>query len=222
MEKENKKDLDLQHPHWENFWGSSQNPELLSEPPSEAAKQAVKEFKKEGITKILELGGGLGRDTLYFATEGFQVYVLEYAESGVQTIQRKAIEEGVSSSIFALQHDVRDALPFENNFFEGCFSHMLYCMAFTNDELAFLSEEIKRVLKKDGLNMFTVRNTNDPMYKTGVHIEGNMFEIHGFIINFFDKYMVQSLSKGYELQSLTEFEEGSLPKRLYNVILKKG
>lgn len=116
MENISKKDFDLQRPHWENHWLYSQNPELISEPPSEAAKQAVAVFKEKGITKIIELGGGLGRDTLYFAEQGLQVYVLEYTESGVETIRRKAIEKGLSKSIVAAQHDVRNPLPFDKAF----------------------------------------------------------------------------------------------------------
>ncbi len=221
LENDSKKDLDLQHRHWENHWDFSNNPQLFSEAPSETVKQAVGIIKERGITKVLELGGGLGRDTFYLAKQGFHVNVLEYTEKGVQTIQNRAEKEGLSDSITAIQHDVRNPLPFGNDYFEGCFSHMLYCMKFTDEELAFLCEEIKRVLKRDGTNIYTVRNTHDPMYRTGIHKGGNMYEIQGFIINFFDREMIKRFSKGYEFQKIIEFEEGTLPKRLYKVILKK-
>lgn len=217
----NKTGFDLQHPHWEKYWDCTQNPKLFAEPPSESAKKAVEIFKEKGITKILELGGGLGRDSLYFAKNGFQVYVLEYTKSGVETIRNNASEYGLTKSIIAIQHDVRAPLPFDKDFFEGCFSHMLYCMAFTDDELNRLSEEIRRVLKNSGLNIYTVRNINDRMYGTGIHKGGNMFEIEGFIINFFDEEMVKLFSKGYQIQNISEFEEGGLPKKLYNVVLQK-
>ena len=35
---------------------------------------------------------------------------------------------------------------------------MLYCMAFSFDQLKFLSSEIHRVLKPGGLNIYSVRN----------------------------------------------------------------
>ena len=41
---------------------------------------------------------------------------------------------------------------------------MLYCMALTVEELEFLSSEIKRVLKPDGLNVYTTRHTGDAQY----------------------------------------------------------
>ncbi|WP_198510300.1 class I SAM-dependent methyltransferase [Bacillus solitudinis] len=216
MGNDRKKDLELQHPHWENHWGDM---EKITESPSEAAKLAVEKFKERGITKVLELGGGLGRDTIYIAKQGFQVYVLEYTEKGIQIIRNKARVEGLSESIIPTQHDVRNPLPFADDWFEGCFSHMLYCMAFTDEEQDLISHEIKRVLKPGGMNMYTVRNIKDPMYKTGIHRGGNMYEIEGFIINFFDETMIRKLSKGFELQHIIEFEEGALPKKLYFVIL---
>ncbi|WP_078596584.1 class I SAM-dependent methyltransferase [Evansella clarkii] len=215
-----KKDFDLQHPHWENYWDtfSAEGGLAVDEAPSVAAKQAADEFKKRGIVNILELGGGSGRDTLFFAKEGFQLHVVEYTEKGVEIIRRKAAEAGVANSVKVVQHDVRKPLPFESGSFEGCFSHMLYCMAFTEKELRGINQEIRRVLMSGGSNIYTARNLNDPMYGAGTHKGGNVYEVNGFIIHFFDKKIIEDLSEGYEIQQISELEEGSLPKRLYSVI----
>jgi SAM-dependent methyltransferase len=211
-------DLNLQQLHWENHWNHNKKP-LSPEPPSKAVIEAAKVFKAKGITKILELGGGLGRDTLYLAKLGLNVNVIEYSKDGVQSIIERAKAEGLSDSISVHQHDVRNPLPFGNGIFDGCFSHMLYCMAFTDVELAFLSQDIKRVLKPDGVNIYTVRNTHDPMYGTGIHKDGNMYEIQGFIINFFNESMIKTCSQGYQIEDISEIEEGELPKKLYKVTL---
>jgi alcohol dehydrogenase class IV len=60
MVEKRSQDFDLQNPFWESDWDYSKHPELFHEPSSEAAIKAVEIFQKEGITKILELGGGLG------------------------------------------------------------------------------------------------------------------------------------------------------------------
>ena len=57
--------LDAQCKQWKKAY--SEEPEFFGEKPSYPARKAVEIFKKEGKTKILELGGGQGRDTLYFA-----------------------------------------------------------------------------------------------------------------------------------------------------------
>ena len=211
--------LNGQVQHWENML--SNKPDMFGTEPSDVAQKAAELFKKEGRIKILELGGGQGRDTIFFAQNGFQVYVLDYCESGVETITQKAKESGVSKSITAACHDVRKPLPFDDESFDACYSHMLYCMALTTAELEFLSNEIRRVLKPNGLNIYTVRNTNDPHYRTGVHQGEEIYEIGGFVIHFFSKEKVEHLAKGFEIESIDEFEEGGLPKRLFRVTLRK-
>lgn len=211
--------LNGQHQHWETMLSSK--PDMFGTAPSDPAQKAVELFKREGRTKILELGGGQGRDTFFFAQNGFQVHVLDYCESGVETITQKAKGLGVSKSITAVCHDARKPLPFDDETFDACYSHMLYCMALTTAELEFLSDEIRRVLKPKGLNIYTVRNTKDPHYRAGIHQGEEIYEIGGFVIHFFSKEKVEYLAKGFEIVSIDEFEEGGLPKRLFLVTIRK-
>ncbi len=211
--------LNNQHRHWENML--SNKPDMFGTEPSDPARKAAELFKKEGRVKILELGGGQGRDTIFFAQNGFQVTVLDYCESGIKAITQKSKGLGVSKSVTAACHDARKPLPFDDETFDACYSHMLYCMALTTAELEFLSDEIRRVLKPNGLNIYTVRNTKDPHFQTGIHQGEEIYEIGGFVIHFFSKEKVGHLAKGFEIVRLDEFEEGTLPKRLFRVTLRK-
>jgi SAM-dependent methyltransferase len=130
---------------------------------------------------------------------------------------------GLSPSVMALQHDVRQPLPFDDGLFDGCYSHMLYCMALTTSELESLSKEIWRVLKPQGLNIYTVRNTTDAHYRTGTHRGEDMWEISGgFIVHFFSKEKVEHLTNGHKLVNIEEFDEGELPKKLSAITLQKS
>jgi SAM-dependent methyltransferase len=211
--------LNAQRQHWRKTY--SDEPDFFGEEPSYPAQKALELFKKEGKTKILELGGGQGRDSLYFAQNGFQVYVLDYSQSGIEAIRQKAESLGLSQSITAICHDIRKMLPFNDESFDGCFSHMLYCMALTTSELEFLSEEVRRVLRPNGLNIYTVRNTKDKHYRTGIGRGEDMYEVDGFIVHFFSKKQVEHLAKGYEILGIEEFEEGELLRRLFMVRLRK-
>ena len=211
--------LNNQHRHWENML--SNKPDMFGTEPSDPAQKAAELFKKEGRVKILELGGGQGRDTIFFAQNGFQVTVLDYCESGIEAITQKSKGLGISKSITAACQDARKPLPFDDATFDACYSHMLYCMALTTAELEFLSDEIRRVLKPNGLNIYTVRNTKDPHFQTGIHQGEGIYEIGGFVIHFFSKEKVEHLAKGFEIVRLDEFEEGTLPKRLFRVTLRK-
>lgn len=175
--------LDKQQLHWEKVFSNTGS--KFGDEPSYPARKAAAIFEKEGKKKILELGGGQGRDTCYFASKGFSVYSLDYTESGSNSIKEKAENMGFSALITALRHDVRNPLPFENESFDACYSHMLYCMALTTSELEFLCSEIKRVLKPGGVNIYTARHTGDAHYRTGIHRGEDIYEIAGGLYSSF-------------------------------------
>jgi SAM-dependent methyltransferase len=211
--------LNDQQKHWENTY--SEEPEFFGETPSYPAQKALEIFKKEGKTNLLELGGGQGRDTFYFAKNGLQVHVLDYSKNGIKAINEKAEKLGLSHLVKAITHDVRKSLPFSDGSFDCCFSHMLYNMTFTTIELEFLSQEIRRTLKPNGLNIYTARNTNDKHYKAGIPKGEDMYEVNGFIVHFFSREKVNHLAEGFNVMSVSEFEEGELPRKLFLVELRK-
>jgi SAM-dependent methyltransferase len=212
--------LDEQQQHWEDSF--ARKTEMFGAQPSDPARKALELFQREGIEKIIELGGGQGRDTIFFGQSGLQVTVLDYAENGVKDIARRAAALNLSDAITALRHDVRDPLPFEDAAFDACYSHMLFCMALSTVELERLSREVWRVLKPGGLNIYTVRHTGDPQFGTGVARGDEMFESSGgFTVHFFSREKVEQLAQGFDILSIDEFEEGALPRKLFRVTLRK-
>lgn len=212
--------LDAQQQQWQDSF--LEMPEMFGSEASNPAIKAAELFGKEGKTNILELGSGQGRDTIYFARNGFTVHALDYSTQGLEAINKTAQELGLSHRIATQAHDVRTPLPFVDETFDACFSHMLFCMALTTPELEFLSKEIRRVLKPAGLNVYTVRNTTDAHYRTGIHRGEDLWEIGGgFVVHFFSREKVEHLAKGYEIVSIEEFEEGEILKKLFAVTLRK-
>ena len=209
------KKLDQQSQHWENNFSSK--PEMFGLDSSEAANKSLKIFFEKKVNKILELGAGLGRDTIFFAKNSIHVTALDYASNGIKIINEKKEKYKLSNKIVTKVFDVRKKLPFEDNSFEACFSHMLYCMALTKTEIEILNDEIHRILKPNGINIYTVRNTNDGDYKKGIHRGENLYENDGFIVHFFSKETIKSLSKGFKNKSIENFEEGDFPRKLYFV-----
>ena len=59
--------------------------------PSIAAVKSAKIFKSHRINKVLELGAGQGRDTLYFAKQGFKIDSLDYSKKAINDISEKSI-----------------------------------------------------------------------------------------------------------------------------------
>ena len=211
--------LNQQSQHWESNFSSK--PEMFGLDPSIPAKKSLKLFQNQNISKIIELGAGLGRDTIYFAKNSIHVVALDYSQSGLEAINQKAKKNSLSNSITTNFFDVRKKLPFEDNSVEACYSHMLYCMALTTFELENLNNEIYRVLKPNGINIYTARHTKDGDYKNGIHRGEDLYEKDGFIVHFFSEKKVKSLLKGFKNISIDLFEEGSFPRKLFLVCNKK-
>ena len=212
--------LNQQSQHWEKNFSSK--PEMFGLDPSEPAKKSLKLFQEKKINKIVELGAGLGRDTIFFAKNSIHVNALDYSGSGIKIINEKAEKQNLSKYISTKIFDVRKKLPFEDNSIEACFSHMLYCMALTLNDLENLNNEIYRILKPNGINIYTVRHTNDGDYKKGIHRGEDLYENDGFIVHFFSKEKVNSLLNGFQNLKLENFEEGKFPRKLFFVCNKKN
>ena len=211
--------LDQQSQYWEKNFLSK--PEMFGLDPSKAAITTLKTFEGEKIKKIVEFGAGLGRDTIFFAKNSFNVEALDYSPTAIKIINKKVLEHKLSNVVSTKMFDVRKKLPFKDNSVNACFSHMLYCMALTTTELKYLNSEICRVLKPGGINVYTVRHTEDGDYKNGIHIGEDLYENDGFVVHFFSENKIKKLSNGFDILEIEKFEEGAFPRKLFKVTLVK-
>ncbi len=213
------KKLDQQSQHWESNF--SNKPEMFGLNPSLSAKKALKLFQEKKISKIVEIGAGLGRDTIFFAKNSIHTTALDYSPSGIKVINQKTNKENLSNYISTKLFDVREKLPFNDSSVEACYSHMLYCMALTSSDLEKLNNEILRILKPGGINIYTVRHVNDGDFQNGTHRGEDLYENDGFIVHYFSEEKVNSLLNGFKNISLEKFEEGTFPRKLFFVVNEK-
>ena len=94
-------------------------------------------------------------------------------------------------------------------------------MALTTTELKYLNSEICRILRPNGINVYTARHTKDGDYKNGIHIGEDLYENDGFIVHFFSIEKVRQVADGFNIINIQKFEEGKFPRKLFKVILKK-
>ena len=186
-----------------------------------SAEKALNLFKERKTNNIIELGAGLGRDSIFFAKNNIKIQALDYSPSGIKVIDEKIKKENLSNYISTKLFDVREKLPFQDNSIKACYSHMLYCMALTLSDLENLNNEIQRILKPGGINIYTVRHTNDGDFKNGIHRGEDLYENDGFIVHYFSEEKVNSLLNGFKNISLEKFEEGTFPRKLFFVVNEK-
>jgi SAM-dependent methyltransferase len=187
---------------------------FFGEEPSTFATTCYNIIK--GKKNLLELGGGQGRDCLFFASKGIKVTALDSSNIAIDQLSKRA--KDMKLEITTKIHDISRRLPFDDNTFDVVYSHMFFSMEFEWKELEFIFEEVRRVLRNDGYHFFSVRNQNDKFYGKGIK-KGEIYEIHNFRIRFFSKEEIEKLAKEFKIQEIKEdYEE---PVTLYLVSSKK-
>ena len=111
------KKLDKQSQYWEDNFSSK--PEMFGLTQSLSAEKSLKLFKEKKIDKIIEIGAGLGRDTVFFAKNSINTIALDYSPSGIKVINQKIKKNNLSNFISTKLFDVRKKLPFEDNSIEA-------------------------------------------------------------------------------------------------------
>jgi len=201
---------------WDKVY--SNDSAFFGEEPSDFAQKCYSDFKRYDVKRLLELGCGQGRDSIFFASNGLDVYAIDSSKVAIENINQKI--KGKNIALHLSHFEVRQDLPFDSNYFDAVYSHMFYNMRFTDEELSYLFKESSRVLKNNGFLCFSVRSDKDVFYNKGKKIGGNIYEINGFQIRFFTKIQIKSfLSDYFEIKNIEEsYEE---PVSLYLVFCNK-
>jgi len=176
-------------------------------------------MKENNSKKILDLGAGHGRDTLFFASNGIEVDTLDYSVTAIKILDKMAKEKRLP--IKAQVFDVNNQLPYPDGYFDAVYSHMLLNMRFSSHELHSIFSEIRRVLEPKGLNFFSVRNHHDKSYRKGIEVDKGIYDINGFQVRFFTGEEIRDLVKqeGFEIIWIEEGDEE--PVTLFLVSTRK-
>lgn len=138
--------------------------------------QTVKDYlPKNG--RLLELGAGIGQDSTYFSSLGYEVIATD-----LRVDQLRKNSEG-KFSVKAL--DLRQLLPFQDASFDVVYAH-LSLHYFDEQTTRTIFSEIYRILKPAGILAFFTNSTDDPQYGTGQQIEPDYFETAGTTKRFFN------------------------------------
>lgn len=93
---------------WNKVYKSDNS--FFGDDPSKFAIRCYNHMKENNPKKILELGSGHGRDTLFFASNGLEVDALDYSDAAIEILDKMAKEKRLP--IKAKVFDVNNQLPF--------------------------------------------------------------------------------------------------------------
>ena len=127
-------------------WNWELNKQNIWLKPSIESYFYVNLWKEKGYKQILDLGCGLGRHSILFAKNEYEVSALDLSKYAVDHLEKWAKEENV-----LVKTEVGDMLnlPYSDDAFDAIFSY--HTISHT-DTCGFIKiiEEIKRVLKPEG------------------------------------------------------------------------
>ena len=107
---------------WEKEHASAETlPALATEEPSDAVTAFVGWLKKRDLApslKAIDIGCGKGRNSVYLAKNGFEVYGMDYIKAAIDLANTRAAKAGVSSQVKLHLTEIDKPWPFENDFFD--------------------------------------------------------------------------------------------------------
>ena len=149
------------------------------------------------VTKHLDIGCGTNPRNPFLQEELYGV--------DIQPLDSSKLEFNYTESDVILEK-----LPFEDSLFDSisCYDFLEHVprVIEKDSKIHFpfvdLMNEIHRVLKNGGINIYTARHTGDGDYKNGIHRGEDLYENDGFIVHFFDKEKINQISKEFKIEDI--------------------
>ena len=128
-------------------------------------------LRERGARRVLDLGCGAGRHTVYLAREGFEVCGFDIAENGLAHTREWLARERLTAEL--RQGDI-EQIPYPAEFFDAVISiYVIYHKKYA--EMQQVIAEIHRVLKRGGLAVVSLQSTRGWRYQQGKAIEPGTF-----------------------------------------------
>lgn len=198
---------------FETLWqqNGAQNPWRV---PDNVVRGLIPRLRKERVSRVLDLGFGLGRHVVLFAREGFETFGIEPTASGFQHCTQWLQFEG-------LEADIRQGNMSQLPFRDGEFHFILSFNVIYHGTLADIQSalnEIQRVLRKTGLLFLTLNSTRNEWCGKGRELEHNTFvdpekDDGDHKHHYSDCEEVQQLLAGWKIERMHEAEQTLAGKR---------
>lgn len=170
--KSDEKELDISESEWELIWNEIYHKQgEVQKGILPTVVEAVKGFKDHKVKKVLDLGCGMGRHSIYLKEAGFDVTACDISEKAVETTKKKF--ERLGYELDTAVCDMRE-LPFK----EGTFDALLCVWTSghgTLEDMKKHAAEMLRVVKENGIIFVDYPSMEDERYGIGTEIEANTF-----------------------------------------------
>ena len=161
--------------------------------PNDFAKKSFSGIKKRSLKTLLDIGCGVGIDSVFFAQKGLRVTAVDFSESGIEKLNQ-SIKDKKIKTIIPVLSDITN-LKFSPSSFDVIYAH-LSLQYFDNRTTTKIFNKLYEILYPKGLFFIKCKSTDDRRYGKGKEIEKDMYKLKGHNRHFFSKeYMAEKLKK---------------------------
>lgn len=169
-------------------------------------------------TPVIDLGCGLGGDSLYLAERGYKVISCDLSEAALEKVKANiAVCQTVAINLL-------QGLPFEESSAKIIIADLCLHYFYWKDTVKIVND-IKRALIPGGYLLCRVNSTKDTNYGAGQgdRIEENYFDSGKIRKRFFSREQIEELFTGWNFKYLSEYQMDryQYPKILWEIAVQR-
>ncbi len=209
---QNESDFDRDKEYWNHIYENGS----ITEEPSPFAKAVISDMKTRG-KDVLELGCGNGRDSMFFAREGFRVTGIDASNNAIGMLKERSLKMAARF----ICDDFVKCKTIYSVLYDSIYSRFTLHAISENQETELLINCIK-ALKSNGRLYIEARSVKDELYGLGTRVDNNAFVYNGHYRRFIE---INTLTKkmetmGYRIISAEESKGLSRTKNQDPVLIR--
>ncbi len=173
------------------YWGTMYSTNnVFGTGPTKLALIAHEVMMKNNVKNILELGCGQGRDSIFFAENGYNVLATDFSQNAITSVENSINVRkinNVRTKLLDLQKDFGIHEKFD------CVYSNLAFQFFDELELSQAFRRISLCLNKGNLLIFSTKKAGDKYHNFGEKVNDNAFKSKGITRYFFEKNVIETL-----------------------------
>jgi SAM-dependent methyltransferase len=159
-------------------------------------------------TRVIDLGCGIGRNSLYLAEQGYDVTAVDFSDKALEKFRQTLKDDARADHINAKQVNLAEKLPFANGSFDLAID-VVTTMTLTPDELPGFEAELRRILRPHGLFLTYVLGSDDGFLEATAPpgTASTTIEASGITDNYFSQDQLRRLYKQWEVLEMDKIEK---------------